>query len=214
MAHVAAEDRTACRALLSVAEHARGDAFLNREARDHFLVARATLRRLLGAYLECEPARLAIGADAEGKPRLEDGVGVDLRFNLAHSGGVVMLGVAVARAVGVDVEFMRPLDDLEGVMRTAFTPAERDDVLACAPDARAARFFRLWTRKEAYLKATGRGLSGGMAHIDARGWGGGRDGRPGAPAPHGGPSWPVHDIEADDGVVGAVVAEAPRRTGT
>lgn len=184
---VASESGRDCLPLLSADERARAACLLSLPARHQAVVARAKLRSLLGAYLGRDPARLRFTAGPHGKPRLADDEGAQLEFNLSHSRDVLLIGVATGRALGVDVEHIREVGDLEGLARVALTPAERDEVFAqAAGRARLLRFFQFWTRKEAYLKATGEGIVAGMAST--------RRAR-----------WCTHDIALGSGLAGAVV---------
>jgi 4'-phosphopantetheinyl transferase len=130
----------------------RASAFKVDDARRRFVVSRAALRALLGAYLGAAPATLLFAASAHGKPRLDDPPS-PLRFNLAHSGGLALIAVAREVEVGVDLEEIRPRRDLDGVSRRVFTRDERDAI-----DGDES-FYRHWVAKEAFVKATGRGIA-------------------------------------------------------
>ena len=124
--------------------------------RDEFVAGRGSLRRLLGAAVGAAPETLVLEKGTHGKPRLKDGVW----FNVAHSRGVILIGLSMTGEIGVDVEYREPMLDLKDVARTAF----HDDELARlegagSADLRLAEFYRCWTRKEAVLKADGRGLT-------------------------------------------------------
>ena len=142
---------------LGAAERERAARYRFEADRRRFTVARTALRRLAGAYLGREPAGLELVADRYGKPALA-GAPPPLRFNVSHSGDVVLLAFARDREVGVDVEAHRPLADAESLSPLACTPRELEALAALAPDARPAALFDLWAGKEATLKALGRGL--------------------------------------------------------
>ena len=146
-------------ALLSDEERARAQRFLAPLHRDRFIAAHGVLRRLLGAQLRHDPASLEFSAGAHGKPRL---AGVHqasgLEFNLSHSGNLALLGCAWGRELGVDIEMCRSLGDEAALVRRYFSPAEQHAYTSLSPAARTAGFFQCWTRKEAYIKAVGRGL--------------------------------------------------------
>jgi 4'-phosphopantetheinyl transferase len=118
----------------------------------HWAAARAGLRALLARYLDADPAALAF--DERAKPRLEPAS--PLRFNLSHSGDAALIAVATEREVGVDLERVKPRD-IDGVARRAFTNAERAAVAESADPAQA--FHRHWVAKEAFVKATGKGIA-------------------------------------------------------
>jgi 4'-phosphopantetheinyl transferase len=137
--------------VLSEDELMRAAAFKVEDGRRRFVVTRAALRSVLGGYLGVDPAQLRFGTGAQGKPRLDSDS--PLRFNVSHSGKAGLIAVARDTEVGVDVEEIRPRKDLAGVARRVFTQAEREAI-----DSEDA-FYRHWTAKEAFVKATGRGIS-------------------------------------------------------
>jgi 4'-phosphopantetheinyl transferase len=127
------------------------------------------LRTILAAYEHQPPSELRFETTDSGKPALAcSGPGERLEFNLAHSGNLALLAVARDRIVGIDVERwnadMAHLD----VAARCFSAAECDALraLSGAPERIVEGFFSAWTRKEAYLKATGRGVSRGLDHFD------------------------------------------------
>jgi 4'-phosphopantetheinyl transferase len=123
------------------------------------LASRANLRLLLGCYLELPPASVALAINAHGKPQLASpSAPGTLEFNVSHSGDWIVLAFARGLPLGVDVECCRDLDFNE-LVNSAFSPQERE-TWSRLPSAEHARaFFSAWTRKEAYLKALGLGLS-------------------------------------------------------
>jgi len=116
------------------------------------------LRRLLGAQLQCAPATLQFAAGAHGKPHLGAEQASGLQFNLSHSGDQALLGCARDRELGVDIELWRSLGDEAALVRRYFSVAEQHAYAALPAAAQTAAFFQCWTRKEAYIKAVGRGL--------------------------------------------------------
>ena len=147
-------------ALLDTDELARANRFYFEKDRKHFLVARGFLRLLLGRYLRLEPGQLQFSYGAWGKPALDGKFRESrLRFNMSHSHGVALYAVTEGREIGIDVEHVRPDFASDNVARRFFSPLEVDVFSELPEDDRVAAFFRCWTRKEAYIKATGRGLS-------------------------------------------------------
>ena len=142
--------------ILSEDERARAARFHFERDRRRFIAGRAALRRILGAYLERAPAALVFALGHHGKPALED---LGLEFNLSHSGGCGLIAVTRGRRIGVDVEGIRTDFACEDIARRFFAPGEVRILAASKPDEYAAAFFRCWTRKEAYVKARGDGLS-------------------------------------------------------
>ncbi|HEU5432554.1 MAG TPA: 4'-phosphopantetheinyl transferase superfamily protein [Thermomicrobiales bacterium] len=145
---------------LAADERARADRFRFPVDRDRFIAARGILRALLARYLDRDPADLRFTYGPHGKPALAAPAATGgLEFNLSHADDVALVVVARGREVGVDIERVRPLPDLDAVAAVMFSPAERDLLAAAPPDRRPDLFFKLWTHKEAYLKALGSGLS-------------------------------------------------------
>ena len=141
-------------------ESARAERFhFERDAR-RFVVARAVLRDVLGAYLGVAPRDVRFVYGPRDKPALAppfDAAGV--QFNVSHSGEIALYAVTLDRQVGVDVEQVRPLPDLAVLAERNFSPTERGALLALPAARRPPAFFACWTRKEAYVKALGDGLS-------------------------------------------------------
>jgi 4'-phosphopantetheinyl transferase len=148
------------RAILADDETARAARFhFERDAR-RFVVARAVLRELLGAYLAVTPREVSFVNGPRDKPGLApplDASGV--QFNVSHSGEIALYAVTRHRPVGVDVEQVRALDNLAALAERNFSRAERAALFALPPAHRPAAFFACWTRKEAYVKALGEGLA-------------------------------------------------------
>jgi 4'-phosphopantetheinyl transferase len=123
-------------------------------------VARAWLADALGLA----PDALALGRDARGRPYLPGGGARDC--NWSHSGERLLVGLASAGRVGVDLERLRPRPRALELARRFFAPAEADALAALPPEAREAAFVRLWCAKEAVLKAHGHGLSFGLHRLE------------------------------------------------
>lgn len=118
------------------------------------------LRVLLGRYLEEVPEKIEFETNAFGKPGLVSaGHLLPLNFNLAHSGDVVVYAVTLRRKIGIDVEKIRPDINAMELALSQFADEEIGSLRACSPVERPDAFFRCWTRKEAYVKARGLGLS-------------------------------------------------------
>ena len=146
--------------LLCDEERARAGRFRSREHGAHYAVARGTLRQLLGRYLGALPEELVFSYGAHGKPDLAgDYEGSGLRFNLSHSHQLALFAVAWRREVGIDVEYPRPRVDVERLARRFFAPVEVATLLSLPGDRRREGFYNCWTRKEAYLKARGEGIT-------------------------------------------------------
>ncbi len=146
------------RATLSTEEKQRAARFRSLELRERWTVARGALRYILATYARCDPGALVFRAGPHGKPALAGPV-EDIPFNLSHSGGLALVAIAEAGRVGIDAETVRSEIEVEDLSRRFFAPAETAEILAISPDARLAAFFACWTRKEAFVKALGGGLS-------------------------------------------------------
>jgi len=157
-------------ATLSAEERARALRFHFDRHRDRWVAARGTLRAILAGYLRRAPVSLGLGADANGKPFLQNGdAPAPLRFNLAHADGVALVAVAWRREVGVDVEReAAERADLD-VARRLFAADEAVALAGMPPALRCRAFFALWTAREAYAKAIGRGLEA-MRDTPPVGW--------------------------------------------
>ncbi|HEY9762220.1 MAG TPA: 4'-phosphopantetheinyl transferase superfamily protein [Trichocoleus sp.] len=130
-------------------------------------LSRGGLRQLLGRYVEQDPASLDFEYEAKGKPHLYlNGKRHPLQFNLSHSGDWVVYGVSCDRPLGIDIEQIRPLRNLHSLAQHCLTPIECQDLFESV-EADHSKFFEYWTSKEAYLKATGQGLTHSMTNVKA-----------------------------------------------
>jgi 4'-phosphopantetheinyl transferase len=147
------------RRVLSPDEVERADRFRFERHQRTFTLARAAMRQILGGYLGLPPQRLAFRYGAEGKPELGGDLGNSgIRFNLSHSGEVVLLAVTQGLTVGVDVEFVDSRFASQAVAEQFFSKSEVHLLQALPQVDRLDAFFACWTRKEAYVKALGGGL--------------------------------------------------------
>lgn len=152
---------------LSPDERARARCFLFAENRRHYVIGRGWLRVLLGRYLDMAPARLEFRYGARGKPYLLPPASTaPVCFNLAHTESLALVAVTRDQAVGVDVERVRPVADAEAVAARYFSPREQHELRVLPPGARAETFLRLWTGKEACMKAVGCGLDESLREVE------------------------------------------------
>jgi 4'-phosphopantetheinyl transferase len=196
-------DAAALAAACDEQERARARQLVRPDHRRRWLVTRGAVRALLAGYLGIEPREIALRRDPAGKPRL-DGAAGDLRFNVSHAGDAVAVAVATGREVGVDIEVRDAAVDIDVILRHLFPADEAERLLALAPSARRAAFFRSWSRREAWVKADGSGLRLQPMH-ELR--------VPAADMPSPGPRripgaarWAVADVVAPHGYVAAVAA--------
>jgi 4'-phosphopantetheinyl transferase len=146
--------------ILSPDERARADRLLRRQARERLVAGRLFLRRTLGHCLGLDPADILLESNEWGKPRLGgEQAASGLCFNLSHSDDWAILALSRGAELGVDIELVR--EDLEFVpiARRYFSPREREELFSLPEEEQRAAFYCCWTRKEAYLKGVGRGLS-------------------------------------------------------
>ena len=197
-------------ATLSDDERARAERFRLERDRRRFAVCRGLLRALLAPLTGQAPAELRFRYGAQGKPALDaPGDGGLLRFNVSHSDGVAIYAVTRGREVGVDLEHVRPVRDVEQIAERFFSTPECEALRAVPPPAKLCAFFTCWTRKEAYVKARGEGLGypldrfavtvtpGGPAVLSPAG---GADERETAP-------WSLTGLRQPEGYVAALAVE-------
>lgn len=144
---------------LAESEKARAVRFIYQKDRDRFISARGILRDLLGSYLQCEPKDVAFSYGLRGKPAVFSGESRHpIRFNLSHSHGLALIGIGSEREIGIDVERIRPEFAGEEIAKRYFSTNEIAELTRLPAELRTEGFFLCWTRKEAYIKATGDGL--------------------------------------------------------
>lgn len=193
--------------LVSGDERDRADRFYFDRDRNRFLAARGALRMILGSYLDSDPSLLSFHYGPRGKPSL---AGSPLEFNLTHSAGLALCAVALGRRLGIDVEALRPLPDAAAIAERFFSDAERRALRSVTEAQRTLAFFQCWTRKEAYIKAIGEGLSMPLDRFDV-------SLLPGEPArllavagdPDAPRRWTLHDLDPGPGLVAAIAVEGP-----
>jgi 4'-phosphopantetheinyl transferase len=184
--------------ILSETERIRASKLMHRNKQNEYIVAHAMLRNIIAGYLRCEPKEVRLTAGDHGKPACQHDT--RLAFNLAHGRGTVLIAVANGHEVGVDIEQVRPVPDAEHIVRRYFCPEESERFLAMNKIGQDRAFFRLWTRKEAYLKSLGMGLAGSLNSFEVA-FGVGEPFRlkRGEPGP-----WSLFHLEPFPGFVGAL----------
>ena len=150
---------------LAAEERERAERFYFQRDRDRFVVCRGILRSTLGGYLGVEPKAIRFRYGAYGKPFLADAK-ANLCFNLSHAHGLALFAFTLDREVGVDVESVRPLPEARQIAEQFFSPGEIAALSQVPPGKIAEAFFNCWTRKEAFIKAKGKGLSWPLAHVE------------------------------------------------
>jgi 4'-phosphopantetheinyl transferase len=197
--------------LLSEDERARADRFRMEGDRDTFICARAAMRRILGACMEKDPATIEFRYEPRGKPYMTGRS--PLQFSLSHSGRLALLAVARSARVGIDLERIRFLDDPGALANRHFSRREVSVWRSLPERDRLAGFHRLWTQKEAFVKATGDGLAFPLRDFEVllRPEGAARvhDLRVNADFPG---EWSFHGFEPGPGYAATLAVEAPCAT--
>lgn len=155
------------RNLLSSAEQARAGRFRRPDDRDRWIVAHGVLRMILGRLAECAPEQIVFGEGENGKPHIvEPASAACWRINLSHSHRMCVIGTTKLAALGVDIEHVRSIEDMNGVARRVFTGREYGELTALQGEQRLRGFYNGWTRKEAIVKAMGVGISQSLQSIE------------------------------------------------
>jgi 4'-phosphopantetheinyl transferase len=196
------------RPLLAADEISRADRFHFDKDRNHYIVARGLLRRLLGSYLNTPAAELSFSYAEKGKPFLAKGRYGAINFNLAHSHGLAVYAFSIERELGVDLEFIKEDFGGEKLAERFFSSGEIAVLRTVSAELKNEAFFNCWTRKEAYIKARGEGLSMPLDQFEV-------SLAPGDAAAllcnHQEPGettrWSMQSVEMPDGYVAALVAE-------
>jgi 4'-phosphopantetheinyl transferase len=146
--------------VLSQEEVTRAARFHFEKDRKRWIVGRGVLRILLGRYVNTYPSQLRFGSHAYGKPFLAfPSVSPPLEFNISHSHDLVLYAFTFTRQVGIDLEYKGASVDYEALAKVSFSPNEQALFRSLPDDVKQEAFFNCWTRKEAYIKARGKGLS-------------------------------------------------------
>ena len=188
---------------LSEDEVSRADRFRFTADRRKFVVARGTLRHLLGARLGCAAGAIAFCYSRYGKPEMSASSSSDCHchFNLSHSGEMALCALSGARIVGIDIEKIKPIQRLENMLERCLVAREKAIVKSHAMEQQPLAFLQHWTCKEAYLKAIGLGLSQSMTTIEVD-----LDSPQFVHVPDGcAASWQLHKIAVPEAYVAALV---------
>lgn len=165
--HVSASELRAFEATLAVDERARAERFYFQKHREHFIAGRGLLRNILSRYLDKEPDQLRFRYNSYGKPDLTEETGAErFCFNLSHSHEMALYALTRGREIGVDIEYFRPDVEVEKLADRFFSPREAAVLRALPQHLRKEGFFNCWTRKEAYIKAEGKGMSIPLSAFD------------------------------------------------
>jgi 4'-phosphopantetheinyl transferase len=152
--------------LLSGDEMAQSGRYRFENLQQSYIVSRGVLRVLLAAYMEFPACDLEFTYKPAGKPQLSDRYKRKVSFNLSHSNDLVLYAFRSKGEVGVDIEYIRPLEDLIFIAERNFSKHELTELKKAPPDKVTDVFFSCWTRKESYIKATGDGISFPLQEFD------------------------------------------------
>jgi len=188
---------------LSVDERERAARFRVPGGRERYIVAHGCMRQILARYLNSDPKQLCFSTNEYGKPALEDN---KLEFNLSHSGDFALVAVTRGAKIGVDVERIRPDVEFIKIASRFFSPREVNELMALPPQSHQTAFFNCWSRKEAYIKAQGFGLSLPLDSFDVS-----LDGpailRATRPDPTEAARWTLLDLQVEAGYTAAVAVK-------
>ena len=191
--------------ILSPAELDRANRFYFDKDRRRFIAAHAALRIILSYYQPTLPEQIRYRSGEYGKPALAYPQ-TSLEFNISHAYELLVVAITAGSAVGVDLEHIRPLDDFEAIAQRTFSVSENEALRAVPETQRLESFFRCWTRKEAFIKAIGQGLSYPLDQFNV-------SLRPDEPAallsverdPGAAARWSMHAFNPEPGYVAALV---------
>ena len=157
-------ETTACLlTMLSEPERQKAESFRIPVMRDRYIAVRALLRQTLAGYLQIPANSLVFKTGAHGKPYLACG---SLHFNLSHTADRLMIAVADFADIGIDIEIIKPRSSLDSLAARCFSSRELHAWQQFQPEQRPAAFYRLWTKKEAFVKAVGRGIALGLEQCE------------------------------------------------
>jgi 4'-phosphopantetheinyl transferase len=151
---------------INAEERARAERFVNPQHGEQFTLVRGVLRLILANYLGISADRIQFDFNQYGKPEIHHSQNsLSLHFNISHSHQMAAFVFCLGQKVGIDVEYRKPLKNLAGLAQHICHPMELNEFNGLAEDQCNTAFFRLWTRKEAFIKANGQGLSMGLRSI-------------------------------------------------
>lgn len=159
--HAFFDAKKKCEAILSAEELALAKRLVRPADQERYIFSRVMLRRVLSHYLSILPEKIEFGVGEHGKPFVHN---TTVQFNLSHSNNCVLIAVTPVHPIGVDVEYVRPKQDYFALAKRFFSQAEFMAIQSS--DKPVEAFYRCWTRKEAFLKATGLGLTFGLSNFE------------------------------------------------
>jgi 4'-phosphopantetheinyl transferase len=152
---------------LSEDERSRADRFKRDHLKRNFVAARGNLREILAQRLGCEPQEIQFSYGDRGKPYIKSFQNSEgIYFNLAHSQDLAIYAVSCDREIGIDLEYINPKYDVDSIAERYFLPSEQKIIEKLCDRNKYLAFYRAWTLKEAYGKATGQGIANILDHLD------------------------------------------------
>ena len=179
--------------LLSDDEKDRASRFVFEKDRTSFALRRGALRLLLSMYLNLPAHEIRFLYSASGKPHFS--LETNLSFNASHSGSIAVIAFTRGCEVGVDVELIQEIDEMDALAKSHFSEPEWNELLTIPTDKRSPAFYRCWTRKEAFAKATGQGIFASLHQSCTLG-----------------PQWTLQDFDLQSIYVGAVAYQSESKT--
>jgi 4'-phosphopantetheinyl transferase len=196
---------------LSSEERCKAERFRFVCHRNQFIFARGFLRRVVAFYLDCEPHAVQFSYSSKGKPQLDRSFHqTTVSFNLSHSNGLAMLAIGDGIQIGIDVEFVRPICNVNELAERFFSPNEVTAFRTFPDSQRLIAFYTCWTRKEAFVKASGDGLTCPLDSFDVSF----ADGKPAkvmgiAGSERKAAQWSIRELAPAHGYVAAVAYKGP-----
>ena len=195
------------KAILSCDEIERASRFRFEDDRSRFIASRSILRQLLSLHVACEPQSISLEYNVWGKPALATKFAdSDIRFNLSHSHGLAAYAITRGREVGVDLEMVRQDFAIGGIAERFFSRTEVESLRSLPPEHQTRAFFVCWTRKEAYIKALGGGLSVDLTSFDVSLR---PEEQPAVLRSVDAANWSLEAFQPCDGYVGAIAVQGP-----
>lgn len=153
--------------ILNEAEKNKAKRFHFEKHQKRYIIARSSLKRILSLYLAINPQEIEFHYNDYGKPHLLEKINrINLQFNISHSENIAIYGINCRNLIGVDVEYIRPISDAENLAKRFFSQKEYEYIGKLPSEEKNREFFKFWTAKEAYLKAIGKGISGGLEKVE------------------------------------------------
>ena len=195
--------------MLSVDEHMRAGRFHFERDQKRFIARHGILRELLGSYLGVKANEIRLSMGKNGKPRIAETSGKGtVHFNLSHSDGLALFAFARNHEIGVDLEHIRDISEMEQIVDRFFSPGEKTFLRVLPQNLRRNAFFNCWTRKEAFIKAIGVGLSWSLDKFDVAPVSGEGETPPISARDLGEDAdWAIHTLKPDSEFVGALAVK-------